>query len=196
MYSEESKHNAIIRLCNWEQSDDNPVQLPPPSIHARPIFAPAGRGVAKALPSGAQNAVREEPRVLYEDDDLAVVLKPARWSCIPQPKGVNAAWARLKPLARRQQVAELLMQEVSPPFQAWLLLHFGADPKYDASRDQGSDRGLAHRLDVETSGPILCGKTSKGFEHAKKQIVSGLLKDYVALVHGTFFSSVASAEHP
>jgi len=40
-------------------------------------------------------------------------------------------------------------------------------------------------LDLDTSGPLLVGKTLKGYEHARKQIVSGLLKDYIALVHGT-----------
>merc|ERR1719272_2317888 len=160
------------------------------------MFAPAGRGAPKALPSGAQDAVREEPRVVYEDDDVAVVLKPPGWSCLPLPEGVNPAWAKLKPLARRQQVAELLLQAASPPLQAWLLLNFGADPNCDASRDQTSDRGLAHRLDVETSGPILVGKTLKGFEHAKKQVVQGLLKDYIALVHGSFSTERGECRAP
>merc|ERR1712083_992488 len=55
-----------------------------------------------------------------------------------------------------------------------------------AARDQGSNRGLVHHLDPEASGPVLVGKTSKGYEHAKKQFAAGFLEDYVALVHGTF----------
>jgi len=185
-YSEEMKHNCIVQLLNWDQTDEAMEQLPSPTVHARPIFARPGRAAPKALPSGAQDAIREEPRLIYEDDDLAVVMKPSGWSCLPQPKGVDPAWAKLKALAKRQQVAELLKQANNAPLQAWLLLHFGADPRCDASRDKGCDRGLVHRLDVDVSGPILVGKTLKGFEHAKKQIVAGILKDYVALVHGTF----------
>lgn len=191
-YSEEVKHNGIVQLCNWDQPES--VQLPPPTVHARPVFAAAGRAAAK--PPGAQDTVREEPRVVYEDDDLAVVMKPAGWSCLPQPAGVNAAWVKMKPLARRQQVLELQQQAACPPLQAWLLLHFGVDPNCEASRDQASDRGIAHRLDVETSGPILVGKTLKGLEHAKKQIVGGLLKDYVALVHGTFSTERGECRAP
>lgn len=183
-YSEEGKHNCIVQMLNWDQSDEAMEQLPSPSVHARPFFARPGRAAPKASPS--EDAIREEPRLVYEDDDLAVVMKPPGWSCLPQAKGVDPAWAKLKPLAKRQQVAELMKQASTPPLQAWLLLHFGADPRCDACRDKGCDRGLVHRLDVDTSGPILVGKTLKGFEHAKKQIVAGILKDYVALVHGTF----------
>jgi 23S rRNA-/tRNA-specific pseudouridylate synthase len=191
-YSEEVKHNGIIHLCNWEQPD-GAVQLPTPAVHARPVFAPGRRAATKAPVTGA---ARDEPRIVYEDDDLAVVLKPAGWSCLPQPQGVDASWAKLKPLARRQKVAELLQQASNPPLHAWILLWFGGDPNCDASRDTRSDRGMVHRLDVESSGPILIGKTLKGVEHAKKQVVTGLLKDYVVLVHGTFSTERGECRAP
>mmetsp|Transcript_9012 Transcript_9012/g.16285 ORF Transcript_9012/g.16285 Transcript_9012/m.16285 type:complete len:767 (+) Transcript_9012:41-2341(+) len=180
------KHNSVVHLGGgWTMPQD--VVLPSPELQPRPLFAAPGRGAVKTPGSCSPDELaREEPRVLYEDDDVAVVLKPAGWACLPQPKGVNAAWVKLKPLARRQQILELLKQAQSPPLQAWLLLHFGGDPNCDASRDQSSDRGLAHRLDVDTSGPLLIGKTLQGVEHAKKQIGLGVLKDYVVLVHGTF----------
>jgi len=181
---DELKHNCVAHISFVEATEDS-EPLPAPSPHARLIFAAPGRGKPKALPSGIESAVREEPRLLYEDDDLAVVLKPAGWSCMPQPKGVDPAWAKLKPLARRQQVGELLGQPAAAPLQAWLLLHFGADPNNDAARDQASDRGIAHRLDVDASGPLLVGKTLRGYEHARKQIAAGLVKDYLALVHGS-----------
>jgi len=141
--------------------------------------------------------LREEPRIIYEDDDLAVVLKPSGWSCMPQPKGVEPSWARLRPLAKRQKVGDLMMQAgTAPPLQAWLLLHFGGDPTCEASRDQASDRGIMHRLDVDTSGPLLVGKTLKGCEHVRKQIVVGILKDYVVLVHGTFSTERGECHAP
>lgn len=182
---DELKHNCVVHLCGaWQKSEDA-APLPSPAAHARPIFAPAGLAAPKAPPSSVEKPFREEPRVVYEDEDLAVVLKPAGWTCQPNPQGVDPAWARLKPLARRQQVGELLMQASPAPLQAWLLLQFGGDSSSDASRDQASDRGIVHRLDVDTSGPLLVGKTLKGYEHARKQIALGILKDYVALVHGT-----------
>jgi len=182
---DELKHNCVAHLCSWEAPEDA-APLPSPAAHARPIFAHAGKGAPRARPSGVEEPARDEPRLVYEDDDLAVVLKPSGWSCLPQPKGVNPCWAKMNPLKRRRQVGELMAQEAAPPLQAWLLLHFGADPTCDAARDQASDRGIAHRLDVEASGPLLVGKTLRGFEHARKQIAAGLLKDYLALVHGSF----------
>jgi len=181
---DEQKHNCVAHLCNWEAPEDA-EPLPAPAAHARLMFAAAGRGARKAPPSGVEEPKRDEPRLIYEDDELAVVMKPPGWSCAANPKDVDPAWARLKPLARRKQVGDLLAQDAVPALQAWLLLRFGADPNCDASRDQASDRGLAHRLDMDTSGPILIGKTLKGYEHARKQIVVGLLKDYLALVHGS-----------
>jgi 23S rRNA-/tRNA-specific pseudouridylate synthase len=151
------------------------------------LFAkPADRAAVKKPPTNAEAPLRDEPRVIYEDDDLAVVLKPPGWSCLPHPKVVDPTWARQSGLARRVIVGDLMCDTTAPPLQGWLLLRFGADPHCDAARDQASDRGLAHRLDVDVSGPILVGKTLRGFEHAKKQIVLGVLKDYVVLVHGTF----------
>jgi len=113
------------------------------------------------------------------------------------PKGRQPLWAKLPTLAKRKQVGELLTQAAAvPPLQAWLLLHFGGDANCKASRDQECDRGLAHRLDVDTSGPILVGKTIQGYEHARKQIKAGVLKDYVALVHGTFTTDRGECHAP
>uniref|UniRef100_A0A7S1F138 Pseudouridine synthase RsuA/RluA-like domain-containing protein n=1 Tax=Noctiluca scintillans TaxID=2966 RepID=A0A7S1F138_NOCSC len=178
------KTNCAVHLRKWELPAGGMV--PSAELHTRPIFAQAGRAAPKPPPSGVTDPVREEPRVVYEDDDLAVILKPAGWSCAPNPADVNPTWSKMKPLARRMQVGELLQQAAAAPLQGWLLLQFGADPNCEVSRDRTMDRGLAHRLDVDTSGPVLVGKTLKGYEHARKQIVAGVLKDYVALVHGTF----------
>jgi len=183
---DELKHNCIVHLCGMEVPDEASEQVPAPVAHAKPFFALPGRAKVKAPPSGVTECVRDEPRIVWEDENNAVVMKPANWACGPNPKGVNAAWAKQQPLARRKQVGELMTQTNAPALQGWLLLQFGADPTCDAARDQHSDRGLAHRLDVDTSGPMLIGKTMQGYEHARKQIAAGVLKDYVALVHGNF----------
>eukprot|EP00928_Gymnodinium_smaydae_P036672 TRINITY_DN255_c0_g7_i2.p1 TRINITY_DN255_c0_g7~~TRINITY_DN255_c0_g7_i2.p1 ORF type:complete len:883 (-),score=198.87 TRINITY_DN255_c0_g7_i2:115-2763(-) len=192
--SDEVKHNCIAHLCSLEVPED--AVRPVPAAHARAFFAAPGRGALRVPPSGCGEPLRDEPRILYEDDDVAVILKPAGWSCQPNPKGVNAAWARQKPLQRRHQVGQLMAQPSPPPLQAWLLLHYGADPNCEASRDQEIDRGIVHRLDVDTSGPLLVGKTMQGFEHARKQISLGILKDYVALVHGTFSTERGECHAP
>jgi len=192
---DDMKHNCIAHICHWGQPADGTL-LPEPGPHALQVFTSPGRGVAARPPSGAEEPMRAEPRIIYEDDDIAVVLKPQGWSCMPNPPDVNPAWGRMKPLAKRQQVAELLTQSAPAPLQGWLLLRFGADPNCEASRDQASDRGMTHRLDVDTSGPLLVGKTLRGCEHSRKQIVAGILKDYVVLVHGTLSTSRGECNAP
>lgn len=183
--SEMCKTNCTVHLRHWEMPADA-MPLPTPELHTRPIFAPCRKAAPVPLPPGVTDPVRTEPRVLYEDEDLAVVLKPPGWSCVPNPKGISLAWARLRPQQKRQQVGELLQQSAAVPLQAWLLMQFGGEAGAEAAKDLGKDCGMAHRLDADTSGPILVGKTIKGFEHARKQVVVGILKDYVALVQGTF----------
>merc|ERR1712137_161166 len=65
----------------------------------------------------------------------------------------------------------------------WLLLHYGADDANDAVYAE-TDYGLVHRLEVDTSGPLLVCRTLKGLEAGKKQVGLGPLQDYMVLVHG------------
>lgn len=191
---DELKHTCVVHLCGLPT--EGMVPLRSPAVHARQFFETPGRAAPKAPPSGVERPLREEPRLIYEDDDMAVVFKPAGWSCQPRPEGVDPAWARLQPLARRKQVGDLIAQAGMAPLQAWLLLQFGHNPACDASRDQVSDRGMVHRLDADTSGPLLVGKTLKGYEHARKNIAIGLLKDYIALVHGSFATERGECHAP
>eukprot|EP00439_Symbiodinium_sp_Y106_P007259 s347_g1.t1 len=172
--SDQLKHNCVAHLSATAWKGE--AALPPPAIHARSFFSTQGLPEMKASNASAAGR-REEPQLLYEDEDMAVVLKPSGWSCTPQPEGVDPSWVWLAPAARRVRAAKLLAQESAAPLQGWLLLQFGHDPACDVCRDQTLDRGLVHRLDVETSGPMLVGKTHKGYEHARNQILLGVLKD-------------------
>ncbi|CAE8650601.1 unnamed protein product, partial [Polarella glacialis] len=64
---DELKHNCVAHLCSLDVPQAAAL-LPSPAAHARPIFAPAGRGAVKAAPSGVEASAirREEPRLLYE----------------------------------------------------------------------------------------------------------------------------------
>eukprot|EP00434_Breviolum_minutum_P004490 symbB.v1.2.003958.t1/scaffold170.1/size288889/4 len=181
--SEDLKHNCVAHMVgtSWKAGQ---ATWPLPAAHAKSFFEAPGKSAPRAPPTGAEEPLRQEPRIVYEDADLAVVFKPCGWSSHPHPEGVDPSWAQLGPLHRRRQVARLMLQADGAPLQGWILLQFGSDPMSEACRDQSLDRGIVHRLDTDASGPLLIGKTMKGFEHARKQILLGLLKDYVVLVHG------------
>ncbi|CAK9062111.1 unnamed protein product [Durusdinium trenchii] len=149
--------------------------------HAKIFFESAFKVPAKeAVPE----QLREEPKIMWQDEDLAVVFKPSGWSADPNPQGVNPAWARLRPSDRQREVTKLLTQEADAPLQGWLLLQFGHETMSDACRSQEIDRGIVHRLDAKTSGPLLIGKTHQGYVHARGEVLRGLFKDYLVLVHG------------
>lgn len=92
------------------------------------------------------------PQIIYEDDVLLVVNKPANLT-------VNDAET-----------------EKEPTLQSWLLTSKGITIERS---------GIVHRLDKDTSGVILVGKTIEAVEALQSQFKDRLVqKQYVALVHG------------
>ncbi|CAE7657559.1 rluD [Symbiodinium sp. CCMP2456] len=67
--------------------------------------------------------------------------------------------------------------------QAWVMDNLG--PHWPIARDEKAEFGLVHRLDRDTSGPILCAKTYRGFHGLQLCLVRfQLRKDYVCLCEG------------
>lgn len=98
-----------------------------------------------------------DPKIIYEDEDLMVVDKPAGWI-----------------------VNEAATTKDQPVLQTWLSK---IDFPLSGSREFRS--GIVHRLDKETSGVILVAKTKSAFEKLQAQFKNReVQKTYVALVHG------------
>lgn len=108
----------------------------------------------------------EDISVLYEDDDLVVINKPA--GLIVHFDGRN----------------------VEPSVVDWVLEHYpeAAGVGEDAMSPQGvhiSRPGIVHRLDRTTSGVMILVKTQKAHAFIKKQFQERTMdKQYVALVYG------------
>lgn len=97
-------------------------------------------------------------KIIYEDEVMLVIDKPSGWV-------VNAAET-----AKGQ-----------PTVQGWLRRNF----KFKISNSKLYRSGIVHRLDKETSGILLVGKTKEAFENLQKQFKERLVKkEYLALVHG------------
>lgn len=98
-----------------------------------------------------------KPKILYEDEHLLVIDKPAGWV-------VNAA----------QSVKTETVQD-------WIVRNF----KFQISNDQLRRSGIVHRIDKETSGVLVIAKTPEVFENLQQQFKERKVeKTYVALVHG------------
>jgi 23S rRNA pseudouridine1911/1915/1917 synthase len=108
----------------------------------------------------------KEPTVLYEDTDVLVINKPA--GLIVHGDG---------------RTAETTLSD-------WLLARDPAmaqigEPWTSASGEVIPRPGIVHRLDRDTSGVMIIGKTQEAFEYLKQQFKDRLpQKKYDALVYG------------
>ena len=101
--------------------------------------------------------VNLSPKVLFEDEDLMVLEKPAGMV-------VN----------RATSVEEETVQD-------WVARNF----QFPISNFQLFRNGIVHRLDKETSGLLLLAKTQEAFENLQRQFKERKVKKkYLALVHG------------
>lgn len=111
--------------------------------------------------------------IIYEDDALLVINKPSGIT-------VNRSETTLNETTVQDLIIDYL--HFPPPTQAVVKDDEDSDTIASAFRDRA---GIAHRLDKETSGILLIGKTEASFtrllEEFKERIVS---KTYVTLVHG------------
>jgi 23S rRNA pseudouridine1911/1915/1917 synthase len=99
----------------------------------------------------------EIPQVLYEDEFLLVLNKPAGWV-------VN----------RSQTVKKETLQD-------WLERNF----QFSIFNFQNCRSGIVHRLDKDTSGVLVVAKTPEVFENLQKQFKERRVgKRYLVLVHG------------
>lgn len=108
----------------------------------------------------SQEARMKPPKILYEDDYLLVVEKPAGVPCIPSKKNTAPTLADM--------IADLRPR----------LVKIG----------KKNESGIVHRLDNDTSGLVLAAKTKKSYENLRLQFSNNaktkVIKEYAALVVG------------
>lgn len=119
-----------------------------------------------------------EPTILYEDEDVVAVYKPA--GLVVHSDG----------------------KTVEPTLVDWVL------KKYPETKDVGEHgrtangetifrSGIVHRLDRDTSGVMLVAKTQKGFENLKKQFQAHeIKKEYHAFVSGEMKQDEGTIDRP
>lgn len=108
----------------------------------------------------------EEPAVLFEDDDILAINKPA--GLMVHPDGRSTA----------------------PTLVDWLLEHYPSledvgEPLALSSGITVARPGIVHRLDKDTTGVLLIAKNQAAFEHLKEQFKNReVRKEYLAFVYG------------
>lgn len=98
-----------------------------------------------------------EPKILYEDDSLFVIEKPAGWI-----------------------VNEAATTKDQPVLQTWLRQF-----DYPLVDNLECRHGIVHRLDKETSGVMIVAKDKESFDILQAEFKNReVQKTYIALVHG------------
>lgn len=119
-----------------------------------------------------------EPNVVFEDQDLLVVDKPA--GLLVHSEGDDPSGTLVEWFLRRAPEA----RGVGEP-------RVGKD-------DQELERsGIVHRLDRDTSGVMILAKNQKVFDHLKAQFKEhSVKKEYRALVYGTMKERWGTIDRP
>jgi 23S rRNA pseudouridine1911/1915/1917 synthase len=148
------------------------------SVNLRPgrpgqRIGPADRVLVTTLPAipapAAPPAPAVELAVVYEDDWLAVIDKPAGLVVHPAPGHPHGTLA--DGLRQRGAVWSLLGGEERP--------------------------GIVHRLDRDTSGLLVVAKSETAHRHLAAQLEArSLARVYWALVHGGFAETTATVDAP
>ncbi len=128
-----------------------------------------------------------EPHIIFEDDDLLVINKPAGMI-------VNRADTTKDEVTLQEWVetrtavipaSEPESTKGDPDFHQDDKGEIGRIDTYNAEEVFGSRAGIVHRLDKETSGVILVAKNVEAFVNLQAQFKERKTeKTYLALVHG------------
>ncbi|MFM7317800.1 MAG: RluA family pseudouridine synthase [bacterium] len=113
----------------------------------------------KSRPSAAEVAARVEPEIIWEDESLAVVFKPASWLTVPGLPGTTTA--------------------SDPCVQAWL------SRRWHTSEASQAFVGTVHRLDRPVSGVMVWARNPRAARRLSEQFAKGkVIKQYWAVVEG------------
>jgi len=130
------------------------------------------------------HGMSNEPTIIYQDDDIAAINKPA--GLIVHSDGRKIKEGETK----EPTLADWVLKTFPSSKDAGEAIHLAGGE--DLLRP-----GIVHRLDRDTSGVMLVAKTALGFEHLKKQFQERTIqKKYLAFVHGVFEDNYGIIDRP
>jgi 23S rRNA pseudouridine1911/1915/1917 synthase len=119
-----------------------------------------------------------EPTLLYEDEDMLAIHKPA--GLVVHGDGKT----------NEPSVADWMLQKYPQAKEV-------GEPSRAANGEIIYRPGIVHRLDRETSGVMLVAKTQKGFENLKTQFQNHEIKKiYYAFVYGEMKQDTGTIDRP
>jgi 23S rRNA pseudouridine1911/1915/1917 synthase len=124
-----------------------------------------------------------EPKLIYQDKDIVVVLKPAGLLVHAGAAREDGKGRVVRGKGMKTGKKKELVFETEPTLVAWLLERY---PEIKTVGDNVHHRpGIVHRLDKETSGLMVVARNQASFDHLKSLFMAHrVLKTYHAIVFG------------
>ena len=141
---------------------------------------------------GRLQVLKQAPSVISDSDSWCVCFKPSFWHCsgpshtsfsLQQSREAESKEQQVYRLAQKVSWSDLLESGRTESFHLWLMKTL---PQLETMLQWKSlECGLVHRIDLETSGALLCAKTGLArdelwYQFRKRQVG----KEYILLCHG------------
>eukprot|EP00927_Polykrikos_kofoidii_P004710 TRINITY_DN11866_c0_g1_i1.p1 TRINITY_DN11866_c0_g1~~TRINITY_DN11866_c0_g1_i1.p1 ORF type:complete len:586 (+),score=69.08 TRINITY_DN11866_c0_g1_i1:67-1824(+) len=186
------RHITTAALKLGRQRDREPLKV---KKDRRGALATTGNTSVEHLAHAHDAAQQEGPTVLAEHEHWMAIYKPPFWQVSVDSKEATKAAASLGPFEEEADDGdgeEGLGTEESrkkPRIQKWVQQNFFS--KHPIHNDALEAFGLMHRLDIQTSGILMCAKSYVGAYWLRLQWASYAVdKEYVCLVHGWVDKSI------
>lgn len=129
---------------------------------------------------------KEEPDILWQDSHIAVISKGPGWVCaVSRDIEQNKILGRLRAKDDRD-VKTLVNSGKVEHLAVYVMMKYKEETGFELAQKEQYEFGIAHRLDVDTSGSLLLGKTLGGFNHLRNLFNQHLVyKEYICLVHNS-----------
>lgn len=139
---------------------------------------------------------KEEPAILWEDQYVAVILKGPGWVCaVSRNIDQNKALWRIRPTDKNSR--ELVNSGKYEHLAHYVIAKWKDDKRFALACSVDHEFGIAHRLDVDTSGALMLGKTLNGFEYLRASFGRHeVYKEYICLCHGLVKTTSDQIELP
>jgi len=127
-----------------------------------------------------QSHAENQPSLVVDQPRVMIMWKPPGWMVT-----VDNSGGKDDAVPETQIVAEGHVVHQASNIKDWISHVYGAH--YSVACDPRVGHGINHRLDINTSGLLLCSKTHDGFFAAQLQLaLQRIRKNYICLCHGHF----------
>merc|ERR1719181_1384508 len=103
--------------------------------------------------------MKEEPSILVDQPSFSVINKPPMWTCtawIHDGKDLKIAQDKMIKMHKKADLLKVLKSPKPEQLECYMVLK---NMFFPSQEDPSTQFGLCHRLDANTSGPIIIGKT-------------------------------------